>query len=106
MVRGFQLHPSVWLKADTRTREIIRKQVHPVLFFVFNVTFISTIQSVLLFAMAAPTYAILLTSQIEPEATIADYGFAAVQVLLVISEWFSDQQQWGKSDDICPGHGG
>ncbi|KAK8055467.1 Protein of unknown function (DUF1295) [Apiospora rasikravindrae] len=74
--------------------EIIRKQVHPALFFIFNVTFISFIQSVLLFMLAAPTYVILLTTQHEPDLTTADVVFTSVQLLLVLSEWFSDQQQW------------
>jgi len=82
--------------ADVRNREIIRKQVHPALFFIFNVTFISFIQSVLLFMLAAPTYIILLTTQHEPDLTAADKFFTSVQLLLVVSEWFSDQQQWGK----------
>lgn len=104
MVGTLHSIPAFGKKADTGTREIIRGQIHPALFFVFNMTFISFVQSVLLFLMAAPTYAILLTAQIEPEATGADYGFAAVQLSLVISEWFSDQQQWGKSNDISSSH--
>ncbi|KAK6841395.1 hypothetical protein PG987_002255 [Apiospora arundinis] len=74
--------------------EIIRKQVHPALFFIFNATFISFIQSILLFMLAAPTYTILLTTQHEPDLTTADLVFTGVQLLLVVSEWFSDQQQW------------
>ncbi|KAI1097526.1 DUF1295-domain-containing protein [Jackrogersella minutella] len=74
--------------------EIIRAKVPAVLFFVFNVTFISFIQSILLFLLAAPTYVILVTSNHEPEISAADIGFAAVKIGLVLSEWFSDQQQW------------
>jgi hypothetical protein len=62
----------------------------------FNVTFISFIQSVLLFALAAPTYGIMLASQRETEATLADFAFTAVQLGLVTVEWFSDQQQWSE----------
>ncbi|KAI1402225.1 DUF1295-domain-containing protein [Hypoxylon fuscum] len=74
--------------------EIIRAKVPAPLFFIFNVTFISFIQSILLFALAAPTYIVLLTSNFEQEITAADIGFAAIQLGLVVSEWFSDQQQW------------
>ncbi|KAI2626568.1 DUF1295-domain-containing protein [Hypoxylon sp. NC1633] len=74
--------------------EIVRGKVPHVVFFVLNVTFISFIQSILLFLLAAPTYIIMLTSKFEQEITIADLGFAAVELGLVASEWFSDQQQW------------
>lgn len=50
--------------------------------------------------LAAPTYIILLTTQHEPDLTTADKFFTSVQLLLVVSEWFSDQQQWGKL--ACP----
>ncbi|KAI0002818.1 DUF1295-domain-containing protein [Xylariaceae sp. FL0662B] len=74
--------------------EIVRGYVPPPLFFVFNVTFISFYQSVLLFFLAAPTYIILLASQFEKEATTADFAFTAIELGLILSEWFSDQQQW------------
>ncbi|KAI1469357.1 DUF1295-domain-containing protein [Daldinia caldariorum] len=74
--------------------EIIRSKVHPVLFFLFNITFISFIQSILLFLLAAPTYIILLTSNFELEVTAADLAFTTIQIGLIVSEWFSDQQQW------------
>ncbi|KAI0180969.1 DUF1295-domain-containing protein [Hypoxylon sp. FL1284] len=73
---------------------IIRQHVPSALFFIFNVTFISFIQSMLLFFLAAPTYIILLASNFEQDITAADVGFTAVQLSLVLSEWFSDQQQW------------
>ncbi|KAI1374547.1 DUF1295-domain-containing protein [Hypoxylon crocopeplum] len=73
---------------------IVRSKVHPVLFFLFNVTFISFIQSILLFLLAAPTYIILLSSSFEREITAADLGFTALQLGLILSEWFGDQQQW------------
>lgn len=84
-------------KTHVKPREIIRAKVPAPLFFIFNVTFISFIQSILLFALAAPTYIVLLTSNFEQEITAADIGFAAIQLGLVVSEWFSDQQQWGTS---------
>ncbi|OTB08359.1 hypothetical protein M426DRAFT_316983 [Hypoxylon sp. CI-4A] len=74
--------------------EIIRGKVPPVLFFIFNITFISFIQSILLFLLAAPTYIILLASNFEQQVTAADLAFASIQLGLVLSEWFSDQQQW------------
>ncbi|KAH8673635.1 hypothetical protein BX600DRAFT_455838 [Xylariales sp. PMI_506] len=74
--------------------EIVRRNIHPVFFFILNVTFISFIQSVLLYFLAAPTYTILLASQIEQNVTPIDIAFTTVQLALVLIEWFSDQQQW------------
>lgn len=81
--------------SNTKPREIIRAKVPPALFFIFNVTFISFIQSILLFLLAAPTYIILLSSNFERDVTAADICFTVVQLSLISSEWFSDQQQWG-----------
>ncbi|KAI1213234.1 DUF1295-domain-containing protein [Annulohypoxylon truncatum] len=73
---------------------IIRSQTHPALFFLLNVTFISFIQSILLFLLAAPTYIIMMTANFEQDITAVDLSFAAAQLGLILSEWVSDQQQW------------
>lgn len=70
--------------------------MHPAFFFLLNVTFISFLQSILLFLLAAPTYIVLLASKFEQDITAADISFTVVQLGLIASEWFSDQQQWGK----------
>lgn len=80
----------------TSSREVIRKNTHPALFFILNVTFISFIQSVLLFLLTSPTYTILLASRIEPSISQADIAFTAVELGLVLSEYISDGQQWGR----------
>ncbi|KAG6038526.1 hypothetical protein E4U41_004119 [Claviceps citrina] len=75
--------------------EIVKSKIPGFLFFLFNVTFISTIQSILLFAISGvPAYAILLASRFEPEPRAADYAYLAVQLGLVLGEWVSDGQQW------------
>ncbi|KAI1115997.1 hypothetical protein F5Y14DRAFT_440242 [Nemania sp. NC0429] len=74
--------------------EIIRNNCHPAIFFIFNATFISFIQSILLYLLAAPTYIVLLASNIEPKVGMADLLFLTAELGLVLSEWFSDQQQW------------
>ncbi|KAI1427019.1 hypothetical protein F5Y12DRAFT_739538 [Xylaria sp. FL1777] len=74
--------------------EIIRAQCHPVIFSIFNATFISFIQNVLLYLLAAPTYIILLASNIEPTIGAGDIIFTITELALVLSEWFSDNQQW------------
>ena len=84
---GFQL---------TCIREILKKYVPGFVWFIFNLTFISFYQSVLLFAFSGvPAYAILLSSQFESKVTAADILYFAVEVALVLSEFISDGQQWG-----------
>lgn len=80
----------------TTNRAIIRQHVPKVVFHVLNWTFISFIQSILLFMIAAPVYSTLLATQFEPNVTTADLGFVAVELGLILTEWFADQQQWGK----------
>lgn len=53
-------------------------------------------QSIILFLLAAPVYPILLTVQFRPDIGVSDVAFLAWELSLVTSEWFSDQQQWGK----------
>jgi steroid 5-alpha reductase family enzyme len=43
---------------------------------------------------AAPAYTILLANQIEKDITVADLVYFSIEVGLVVSEWFSDGQQW------------
>lgn len=80
----------------TLRRAILKKYVPSFVFFLFNVTFISFIQSVLLYAFSGvPAYAILVSTQFEPNVTAADIAYFAVELSLVLSEYFSDGQQWG-----------
>ncbi|OPB39426.1 hypothetical protein A0O28_0051320 [Trichoderma guizhouense] len=74
---------------------IVKAQLNSVVWFIFNVTFISFIQSILLYLFSCvPAYVILLSSQFEPEVQAVDLVFAGVEILLVLSEWISDGQQW------------
>jgi hypothetical protein len=82
--------------ANSTAREIVRKYVGSFLFHVFNWTFISFMQSILLFLLAAPVYTILLSTQFDPEVQTSDVAFAALNIGLVIWEVFADQQQWSK----------
>ncbi|KAK0646595.1 hypothetical protein B0T16DRAFT_413830 [Cercophora newfieldiana] len=74
--------------------EIVRKHVPKFVFHVFNWTFISFMQSILLFLLAAPAYSLLLATQFEPELSSADLAFTTVELGLILTEWFADQQQW------------
>lgn len=72
-------------------------KVNGFVFFIFNVTFISFIQSILLFLFSgSAAYVVLLTTQFEPEITTADLGYFGFILALVFSEWVSDGQQWSK----------
>jgi steroid 5-alpha reductase family enzyme len=77
---------------------VLRGKISPALFFVFNVTFISLAQSVLLFLITTPTYTMLLASRVPlvEKMTTADTIFARVLMGLVLLEFFADQQQWSK----------
>lgn len=67
-------------------------------FHVFNWTFISFVQSILLFLLAAPVYTILLASTVEPDVTSSDMAYLAVELGLLLLEHLADQQQWGMFD--------
>jgi steroid 5-alpha reductase family enzyme len=73
---------------------IVRRQVPKIAFHILNWTFISFMQSILLFLIAAPAYGLLLATQFEPELSSADLAFTAVELGLILTEWFADQQQW------------
>ncbi|PNP41622.1 hypothetical protein TGAMA5MH_06551 [Trichoderma gamsii] len=74
---------------------IVKAKTHPILWFIFNLTFISFFQCILLFLFSGvPTYVILLSSQLEPGIQPVDLVFFGVEVLLVVSEFISDGQQW------------
>lgn len=76
-------------------RDVLKEKIHPALFFVFNVAFISLAQSVLLFMVSTPTYVMLLTSRLTEKMETPDIIFARVLMGLVVVEFFADQQQWG-----------
>lgn len=81
--------------ASTNTsREIVKAAIPKWLFHIFNLTFIAFFQSVLLYAIAAPTYTLLLTGTIERGLTFGDVVFAGTEIALVVFEYFADQQQW------------
>lgn len=78
-------------------REIIRDTVPVWAFKILNLTFISFIQSVLLFSLAAPVYPILLSIQFQPDVTYVDMLFLAFELGLLTTEYIADEQQWGRS---------
>lgn len=76
------------------------------LFHIFNWTFISWMQSILLFLLAAPVYPIMLSTQFDSELQSSDIAFVAIQIGLIVVEIFADQQQWGTSNlDYGDRHG-
>ncbi|KAE8375650.1 hypothetical protein BDV26DRAFT_267445 [Aspergillus bertholletiae] len=65
-------------------------------FFIFNIVFISLIQSLVLLLLAAPTYNFLLLSRLPGGKTfeVPDLAFSRVAFFFIIIEYFADQQQW------------
>ncbi|KZF24168.1 DUF1295-domain-containing protein [Xylona heveae TC161] len=75
--------------------KIVQSWMSPSLFFLFNVVFISTFQSILLFLITTPTYVLLLASRVTGnENTTGDLVFSRVLMALILVEFFADQQQW------------
>lgn len=81
--------------------EILRKHIKGPLWTLFNVTFISWYQSVLLFGITVPAYILLLSSRVtglREEDIISnqkvDFWFSNGIILAIIMELFADQQQW------------
>ncbi|KAK4237398.1 hypothetical protein C8A03DRAFT_34645 [Achaetomium macrosporum] len=74
--------------------ELVRQRVPKVAFHVFNWTFVSFMQSILLFLIAAPVYKILLASTIEPNLTSADLASLSMELGLILTEYIADEQQW------------
>ena len=80
-----------------RNRAILQKYVPRFVWFIFNITFISTIQSVLLFAFSGvPAYGILLATKFDPALKTSDFVYSGIMVALIVSEYISDGQQWSK----------
>jgi len=77
-------------------REVLRKHINPAFFFVFNVTFISLAQSILLFLITTPTYVMVLVAHFGETMSTTDVVFARALMGLVLVEVFADQQQWSK----------
>lgn len=77
-------------------REIVQDHMPTWAFKLLNLTFISFMQSIILYLLAAPAYPILLSIQFQPEVDASDLAFVAFQLALVTTEWFADQQQWGE----------
>jgi steroid 5-alpha reductase family enzyme len=79
----------------TLARELVRQRIPKAAFHVLNWTFISFMQSILLFLIAAPVYKIMLASNIEPNLTSADLASLAMELGLILTEYIADEQQWG-----------
>ncbi|CAN9380992.1 unnamed protein product [Alternaria alternata] len=63
--------------------------------FIFNVTFISLGQNILLWLITTPTYILLLANRLKGnDITSYDSLFGRSMVAIVVLEFFSDQAQW------------
>ncbi|KAL4952582.1 hypothetical protein BDW69DRAFT_195532 [Aspergillus filifer] len=65
-------------------------------FFLFNITFISVIQPLLLLLLTTPTYNFILLSRLPGGEAfeLPDLIFSRVAFFFIIIEYFADQQQW------------
>lgn len=75
--------------------EIVKDFVGPFWMVIFNIVFISLLQSLLLFVITTPTYVLLLVSRLTGnELSTYDNFFSKFIFLLVLLEFFADHQQW------------
>ncbi|KAF2789817.1 DUF1295-domain-containing protein [Melanomma pulvis-pyrius CBS 109.77] len=75
--------------------EVVKDYVGPFWMFIFNILFISLAQSLLLCAITAPTYILLLASRLTGDGLSSyDNFFSKFIFLLVLLEFFADHQQW------------
>ncbi|PGH15094.1 hypothetical protein AJ79_02620 [Helicocarpus griseus UAMH5409] len=103
LIWGARLTYNYWRKGgykpgseDYRWQIVKSKLNNPFLFFLFNLTFISLVQPVLLALITAPTYVFLLLSS-TPEGSkyeLLDSIFSSIMVFFVFIEALADQQQW------------
>ncbi|KAJ7211812.1 hypothetical protein B0H12DRAFT_1205828 [Mycena haematopus] len=71
---------------------VLRRQLHPVLFQITNLTFISAIQNVLLLLLGVPTY-IAATQPAQPLQN-RDYAVIFLSLVVLAIEFTSDNQQY------------
>ncbi|KAF1958323.1 DUF1295-domain-containing protein [Byssothecium circinans] len=75
--------------------EVVKDFVGPVGMFIFNFAFIALAQNLLLFIITSPTYILLLCSRITgDEFSTYDHLFSKLIFLIVLVEFYADQQQW------------
>lgn len=86
-------------RGDSRyCRVNVIKSIPRIIWPLFSFFWISLFQSFLLFAISAgPTYVLLLSSQKEPQIKPTDFLYLSIQILLVLSEYIFDGQQWSRS---------
>jgi len=72
---------------------ILRQQINnPVLFYIFNLTFIASYQNLLLWFICLPIY--VVSKQSQRSLTSGDVLVSVLFIVLLIFETLSDQQQW------------
>eukprot|EP01038_Epipyxis_sp_PR26KG_P006622 gene6622-9090_t len=70
---------------------ILRQKMHPIIFLIFNLTFIASYQNLLLFLIVAPAYQVMKgPSAIE----YSDIGVATLFLLLLTMESIADEQHF------------
>ncbi|KAJ9495364.1 hypothetical protein LTR99_002784 [Exophiala xenobiotica] len=79
---------------------IVKKQVGPGVFFLFNIIFISLAQSLLLASVTTPSYVLLLTSRLATynssvsSFSLEDVVASAMMLSAIATSFIADQQQW------------
>lgn len=71
---------------------ILRAKMHPIIFLIFNLTFIATYQNILLWLIALPSYVVL--KQSSTEINVVDICLGVIFVLLLVMETVADEQHY------------
>ncbi|KAF7312143.1 hypothetical protein MIND_00226700 [Mycena indigotica] len=80
------------LKDEDYRWAVLRSQLHPVLFHITNLTFISFIQNVLLLGLSVPAY--IAATQPPQPLQIRDYFVIALTLVVLGLEFTADNQQY------------
>jgi len=74
--------------------EIVRNKIHPILFQIFNLTFIAFTQNILLFLLAVPTHNVATQPSSQQPLGQWDVILGSLSLLVILVEFVSDNQQF------------
>eukprot|EP01126_Amoeba_proteus_P011821 TRINITY_DN14822_c0_g1_i1.p1 TRINITY_DN14822_c0_g1~~TRINITY_DN14822_c0_g1_i1.p1 ORF type:complete len:277 (-),score=21.94 TRINITY_DN14822_c0_g1_i1:272-1102(-) len=99
---GLRLTFNFWRKGGYKSGHedyrwpVLRQQMHPILFQVFNFVFIAFVQNILLYLLVAPTYIAMKVSEGDVPSPFnwKDLVVTFLWFFFFLGEIVSDQQQW------------
>lgn len=80
---------------DCLSRMILKSKMNSVQWFFFNIVFIATMQSALLFIISTPAYILLLVTKLGLPLSKVDTITPRAIIAFILIETLADHQQWG-----------